>query len=317
MKNPIEHFTKSILHSSAQIMLQTNSIAGMLFLVGIGINSIVMLLGCILAILSSLVAAKLLHYNGEAIQKGFYGFNAALVGIAVFYLLPANLTAVFFVIFGGALSAMIMHFMFTKIPAVPALTAPFILTIWLIVLIIDFAGIDYAGVEILAEVLPKTLAAPNSLSFIGSWSLIDLIRGAFRGIGQVMLQDNWLSGVLFCCALLFSSYKTVLWAILASLIGLLVANYLDFPQEKAVMGLYGFNGCLVAISLAKHYTQKYWFIIPAILFSILLSRVLEQVTVVALTTPFVLTIWLIVAMANVKTFWGNKRKIKKKVTANN
>lgn len=297
-------------------MLQTNSVAGILFLVGIGINSMMMLLGCMLAILSSLAAAKLLHYNGEAIQKGFYGFNAALVGIAVFYLLPANLTAVFFVIFGGALSAVIMHFMITKIPAIPALTAPFILSVWLIVLIIDFAGIDYAGVEVLVEVLPKTFVAPNSLSFIGSWSLIDLIRGAFRGIGQVMFQDNWLSGVLFCCALLVSSYKTVLWAILASLIGLLVANYLDFPQEKAVMGLYGFNGCLVAISLANYYTQKYWFIIPAILFSVLLTRGLEQVTVVALTTPFVLTIWLIVALANVKSLFDKKRKSKKKVIAN-
>lgn len=313
MNNPFEHFTKSIAHSSAQIMLQTNLVAGILFLVGIGVNSMMMLLGCLLAIVSSLVAAKLFKYDSHAVQQGFYGFNAGLVGITVFYLLPFSVTAIILVIFGSFLSTVIMHFMITKTPGIPALTAPFILSIWLIVLIIDYSGIDYAGVEVLVEVLPKSLVAPTSLSFIDSWSLIDLIRGAFRGIGQVMLQDNWRSGAVFCLALLFSSYKTVIWAILASLMGLLVATYLGFSQDKAVMGLYGFNGCLVAISLAKHYTKKYWFIIPAILFSVLLTRAFEEVTITALTTPFVLTIWLIVALANVKSIFDKKRNSKKKL----
>ena len=278
----LKHFAKRFLSSSAQIMLQSNAVTGLLFLVGIGVNSPTMLLGCILAILSSLAFAKLFQYDSNCVNKGFYGFNAALVGIAVFSLLPLSFISIVLVLLGGAFSALLMHLMITKMPSTPALTTPFILSTWTIVLIMDFAG----------------LASPMQGSFTGSISptLIDSLYGIFRGVGQVMLQDSWLSGAVFCCALLFSSYKAAVWAILGSLIGLLVATTLGFSQEKAMMGLYGFNGCLVAIALVDRYPNKYWLIMFAILTSVLLTRAFELVTIPALTAPFVITTWLTIGM---------------------
>ncbi|PKH85490.1 urea transporter [Colwellia sp. Bg11-28] len=286
MNYPAENFTKRFLSSLAQVMLQSNTVTGFLFLVGIGLNSPTMLLGCILAILSSLAVAKLFQYDSNCVTKGFYGFNAALVGIAVFSLLPLSFISLVLVLLGGAFSALLMHVMITKIPSIPALTTPFILSTWTIVLIIDSVG----------------LADPMSGSFTGSISptLIDSLQGVLRGVGQVMLQDSWLSGAVFCCALLFSSYKTAVWAILGSLIGLLVATTFGFSQEKAMMGLYGFNGCLVAIALVDRYPNKYWLIILAILFSVLFTRVFEMIAIPAFTAPFVMTTWLMIGIVKLK-----------------
>ncbi|PKG83708.1 hypothetical protein CXF85_09370 [Colwellia sp. 75C3] len=296
MNYPFEHFAKSALNSSAQIMLQKNAVTGLLFLVGIGINSTTMLLGCVLAILSSLVTAKLLKYDLDSVAKGLYGFNAALVGIAVFYFIPLSFTALFLVIVVAVSSTLLMHFMLTKMPAIPALTAPFILSTWMLVLIID-----YAGLVISSQENQESVVAPITLSFITALS------GVLRGVGQVMLQDNWLTGAVFCCALLCNSYQAAVWAIFSSLISFLIAIGLDFPQEKAMMGLYGFNGCLVAIALIDRYPNKYSITIFAILLSVLLTRAFEIIALPTLTAPFVITTWFMIGLVKLKSTFDKKR----------
>jgi len=286
MNNHLEHFSNSFLSSSAQIMLQSSAVTGFLFLIGVGINSFTMLLGCVLAILSSLAIAKLLEYDSDHVKKGFYGFNAALVGIAVFSFLPFSLISLTLVILGGALSALIMHMMMLKISCVPALTAPFILTIWMIILLIDFLGVSIINQ---GEVVPPISASHT-----------DLLYGVFRGLGQVMLQGSWLSGVVFCCALLCSSYKAAIWGVMGSLMCLLVASTFGFSQEKATLGLYSFNGCLVAIALADRYPKSYWLIFCALSFTVVLTRGFEMIAIPAFTAPFVLTTWLSIALAKLQ-----------------
>ncbi len=301
MNHSFEHFAKSILSSSAQVMLQANPITGLLFLIGIGINSITMLLGCLLAILSSLVTAKLFQYDSEPINKGIYSFSAALVGISVFTLLPLSFIAFVLVIFGGVLSTLLMHFMITKIPSMPALTTPFILTTWIIVLIIYYAALVIPSLENqTGSVNLESIITPVTMSFI------DSLGGAFRGVGQVMLQDNWLSGAVFFCALLFSSYKAAAWAIVASLIGFVIAIWFGFSQERAMMGLYGFNACLVAITLTDRYPNKYCFTLFATLLSVLITRAFEEVTIPALTAPFVMTIWLIIGLDKLRSIFDKE-----------
>ncbi len=299
MNHHLEHFAKYFLSSSSQIMLQSSTVTGLLFFIGIGLNSTTMLLGCVLAILSSLAIAGLLNYDSDCIKKGFYGFNAALVGIAVFSLLPLSLISLTLVIVGGALSALLMHIMMTKIPNMPALTAPFIITIWMIALLIDFFGISMVSQE--------GVVAPISASHI------DLLCGVFRGVGQVMLQGSWLSGVVFCCALLCSSYKTVIWVVLGSLTGLLAATMFGFSSEKAVLGLYSFNGCLVAIALVDRYPKRYWLIFFSLLFTVVLTRGFEEVGIPAFTAPFVITTWLSISLVKLQAkvnFKINKQKNK-------
>ncbi len=286
MNHQLEQSTKYFLRSSAQIMLQSNLVTGFLFLVGIGINSLTMLLGCLLAMFSSLAIAELLHYDSDCAKKGFYGFNAALVGIAVSSLLPLNLMSLFLVIFGGALSAFLMHMMMSKLPSIPPLTAPFIFTIWMIGVNIDFWEISRVNQG--ENITPL------------SASVIDLFSGVLSGVGQVMLQGSWLSGAVFCFALLCSSYKTLVWALLGSATGLLIAIMLGFSHESATLGLYSFNGCLVAIALVDRYPGRYWLIFFALLFTVVLTRGFEMVEIPAFTAPFVITTWLSISLVKLR-----------------
>jgi urea transporter len=291
MNYHFEQFAKSTLNSSAQVMLQANPITGLLFLIGIGINSVALLLGGLLSISSSLIVAKLFRYECGLINKGIYSFSAALVGISVFTLLQVTYIAIILAVFGGVLSTLLMHLMITKVSSIPALTTPFILVTWLIVFIIDYAGLVSVSLENqTGPINIESTVTPITLSFIG------VMDGVFSGIGQVMFQDNWLSGVFFCCALLFSSPKATVWAILASLVGVVVATWLGFSQEKVIMGFYGFNACLVGIALIQRYSKKYGVILFAILLSVLLTRAFEEISIPVLTAPFVMTIWIIIGL---------------------
>lgn len=71
----------TLLKGIGQIMLQENSLTGLLFLIGIFYGSIIMGLALLAAICGT-VTAYLLKYDKTEITQGLYGFSAALVGVA-------------------------------------------------------------------------------------------------------------------------------------------------------------------------------------------------------------------------------------------
>ena len=281
----IPNFIHSFLCSFSQIMLQRSAVTGLLFIVGIGINSPTMLFGATTAVISALLVAQLFQFNTYAISNGLYGFNAALVGTAVFFFLPVNIFSFSLVILGGVVSTVIMHFMlhFTaaKLSGFPAFTAPFIISTWLLLLLINAVGIDTTVIKV----------ADNSEGDI--YAII-------RGIGQIMLQGYWLSGIAFIAGLVLHSYKSATWAIIGSVAGLFIARIFHFPEELALQGLYGFNASLTAIALAARFSNKQWPIVIGIVLSVLLTRAFELLSIAALTAPFVLASWLVIGLAKEK-----------------
>jgi len=285
MSLPFILFVKRFLHSFSQVMLQEKAVTGLLLLVGLGLSSFVMLLAGVLATLSGLMVARFCHFNLKEMQSGLYGFNSALVGIATFYFLPSSPIALLLVIFSGILSSLIMHFMATRLGNIPALTTPFILTTWLILAIIDYLGLS--------------TIVHSSSSGVNSITLVDSILAAMRGVAQVMLQDSWLSGVIFLCALACNSIKIAASAFIGSVLGMLMATGFNFSQDMILMGVYGFNSCLVVIAISMRYPNKYWLTIIGSLVSVLFTRAFEEVSLPALTAPFVLTIWFIIGLSKV------------------
>ena len=71
------------LKGIGQIMLQENSITGLIFLIGIFLNSPLMALGLLIGTIVGTLTAQVLKYDQGNINSGLYGFNAALVGIAM------------------------------------------------------------------------------------------------------------------------------------------------------------------------------------------------------------------------------------------
>lgn len=290
LTSPIFNLIPRLLHGFSQIMLQKSAVTGLFFVIGIGINSLTMMLGGIIATLSGLIIAKLCRYDSELIGNGIYGYNAALVGIALFYFLPLSQLSLVLLVFASALSTIIMHYLLRLIPVNSVFTTPFIISTWLVLLLIDMAGIN-------TSVAPFSTQASSDF-----YSLT-------RGLGQVMFQGYWLSGVIFIIGLLFHSYQAAIWAVIGSGLGMLTARVGSFSESNVLMGAYGFNASLVALALTARYPNTPIPAVLGVMLSVLLTRAFEVVSLPALTAPFVLTTWLIIGMMGIKNRLSEYRSL--------
>jgi len=76
-----------------------------------------------------------------------------------------------------------------------------------------------------------------------------------RGVGQVMFQDNPMSGALFIAAIAWGSFaagvpQVLFGGLLAVVAATRTAQWLGVDRSSLHAGLYGFNGVLVGLALA-------------------------------------------------------------------
>lgn len=269
----MQNFTTTILRGVGQVMLQNNALTGLLFLVGIFYNSWLMGLGAIAGNMIGTLSARLLKYSDEDIKNGLYGFNGTLVGIALLFFFEINIYTAAAIIIGAGLSTIIMHAM-KRI--VPALTAPFVVSTWIVML-----GIT------LFHLAPFLLSsAPQSSSF-NLFSTISL------GFGQVMLQDSVITGLLFLLAILVNSRTAAIYALYGSLLGGLFAILLALPLNAINIGLFGYNAVLCGIALGTKKWNGFISATGAMLLSVMLNYGLDKIGIITLTAPFVIATWAV------------------------
>jgi urea transporter len=125
-----------------------------------------------------------------------------------------------------------------------------------------------------------------------------------RGIGQVMFQNNPLTGALFLVAISWGSYAdgaphVALAGLLAVVLATLTAQWLCVDKEPLYSGLYGYNGILVGLALATFLAPNalMWaYVVLGAIVSVVVMLGTANVTKTwggALTFPFVLTTWLL------------------------
>jgi len=265
----------SFLRGFGQIMLQGNALTGLLFMFGIGIGSFTMLLGAIVGSLASVVAAKYLRVDRADIEQGLYGFNGALIGIAMLFFYMPSIGSFSLIVLGGMFSSVVMDDMLEDKGPIPTYTAPFIISAWFILF---FASLFHLPV---ASVANMSMADSQ-------------LQAIIRGIGQIMFQANWLVGAIFIVALACHSRQALVFALIGSGVGLLVARIIGYPDELIILGLYSFNASLTAIALAAKFGIKPLPIVAGLLLSVLLTRIFQLFEVPALTAPFVLACWFVI-----------------------
>ncbi|MCC6448025.1 MAG: urea transporter, partial [Chitinophagaceae bacterium] len=54
----------------------------------------------------------------------------------------------------------------------------------------------------------------------------DFLKSVFTGIGQIMLQENGFTGVLFLVGLLYADFSFGVAAFVSSMLGTIVAHFL-------------------------------------------------------------------------------------------
>ncbi|MCD0479390.1 urea transporter [Chryseobacterium sp. LC2016-29] len=258
-----------ILKGLGQIMLQENPVTGFLFLVGIFYGSLTMGVAALLATISGTVTAFLLKYDKAEINKGLYGFSAALVGVAIMLFLKPVFISWIILIIGSALATVIQHFFMKR--KISVFTLPFVLITWLILF---FANNYFTG--LLSEASITTASSINYFSV------------GFNGFGQVIFQDNLISGVLFFIAVFMSSPISALYGFIGAVLSAFIAFSISAPVADISIGLFSFNAVLCAIVFAGHQIKDSIWALIAILLSLVISLLMLKFNFTQLTFPFVL-----------------------------
>jgi urea transporter len=305
--NPAVGVVDTLLRGIGQVMFQNNPLTGLLFLAGIFVNSAKFGGSALLGLAASTLAAYVLGADRALIRAGLFGFNGVLVGIALAFFLEFDLLLAVYIVLGAAVSTVVMMALINLLSAwdMPALTAPFVLTTWLLVaavyqfsnvrpgkLIIPIPLDPQAGIQTELRELAAAAAAGLSAG--------NLVHAFFRGIGEVMFQDNLWTGVIFLVAILVNSRISAAFAALGSAVGLLTALAVGADGFSVFHGLYGFNAVLTAIALGGLFFVLTWrsavYTLVAAVFTTLafagIAVLLSPVGLPALTAPFVLVTWL-------------------------
>ena len=128
------NFVRIVLRGIGQVMFQDNAGTGLLFLVGIAIDSPWMAVGALIGAVIGPVTATLAGFDRDEIRIGIYGFNPVLLGTAsLFYLQPWTLTWVLVVV--GSIVAAFVTYLMRRYLSFPTYTAPFVVVTWILILV--------------------------------------------------------------------------------------------------------------------------------------------------------------------------------------
>ncbi len=262
-------FVSAILRGFGQIMLQENAVTGLLFLIGIFYGSLIMGIAAVLATFCGTATALFLKYDKSEIDKGLYGFSAALVGVAIMLFLKPALLTWMAIIIGSSVATIIQHFFINR--KIPVFTLPFVLVTWLLI----FFSRNY---------LTDTMSDPSSAIV----PEIDYLTLGFKGYGQVIFQDKFVSGLLFFIAVLISSPISAVYGFIGAILSALIAFQFAVPINDIGMGLFSYNAVLCAITFAGSRIKDSIWVLLSVMLSLLFSILIFRLNIIPLTFPFVL-----------------------------
>jgi urea transporter len=291
-----------------QVFFQENALTGALFALGIAVSSPLMALGGIVGAVIGTATAWLLKYDKSEIHAGIYGFNATLVGIAtLFFFRPGAASITLLVV--GCVVATLLTWLARKNLPFPTYTAPFIVTTW----VVHALGKAMGAAPVVGY--PALLSNPP-LPFAA--------EAVAHGIGQVMFQGSLWTGLLFLVGIAINDRQHAAWVLAGSIVGMLLAWHHTTEATRAIdperlvdralfdniaLGLYGYNATLAAVALFLWRRS----VIPPLLgmlLSVPLTELVPLLGLPALTAPFVLATWLVLALG-----WLDERLFREKVGA--
>jgi len=290
------------LRGIGQVMFQDNPLSGLLFFVAIAWGSAAagvpqVAAGGLVALLAATLASYWLRVDAGALNAGLCGFNGYLVGLAVATFMPPSPLMWLSCVLGGAVSVVFMLAVarVCKTWSVPALTAPFVLLTWLLLLATHaFYGLDGGALPPVGEIVPIDPGAADPLR------AGDFVAGIFTSISQVFLKGHGPAALLLLAGLAVNSLPCAVFAVAGAAVGVVTAHVLGAESELVTAGLLGFNPVLTAIALGAVFHKPgvrvaVYALIAAVLSVIVQGAMMALVTpfgIPTLTAAFVLVTWL-------------------------
>ncbi len=247
---------KRLLRGVGQIFLQRSALAGGLFLLALALADP---WWAAAAFIGSALGTEFPFTDKTSRDDGLYGFNAALVALAVVVFFPHTTSMLLIGVAACVFSTALFHFAHRR--GLRIFTAPFVVTTWLL----------------FALITPTPGAAASAPTHV--------VEVIVRHFGEVIFLGGTWPGLLCAIGVFVGSRKSGLVALAASTLVLLLA----VADDARDAGLYGFNAVLAAIALQQQRHNVVVALAGAVLAGALAGLTLEWRP---LTAPFVLVAWL-------------------------
>jgi urea transporter len=298
----ILRFVDINLRGVAQVMFQNHPLTGTLFLAAIGWGSYAagvpqVAIAGLLAVVVATLTAQWLRVDEASLASGLYGYNGVLVGLALATFLAPGALLWVYVVLGAAVSVIAMLGIANAVKpwGVAALTFPFVLITWLLLL----ATYGFSGLT--GTALPSgNVVTPFQPYEASPLALIDLVEGVFQSISQVFLKASGVAALLLLAGLAVSSLAAAAFALAGAILAVATAHVLGAESQLITGGLLGFSPVLTAIALGTEFyrpslrvaTYTALGTVFTVIVQSALNVALTPLAIPALTAPFVLVSWL-------------------------
>jgi len=255
-------FLRCTANSYSQIFFSDNLVFAVLLITITFFDAFAGLCGLLSVLITNLLA-RALHFHPETIRKGLLGFNSLLVGLGLgiyfgpgwLFFLILLLASVFTLFISMSLQGVIGKY------GLPALSMPFILSLWLVFLATkDFTalGISDRGIYTLNDLY---LIGGNRLVALYDWwnslAIPESLRTYFISLGAIFFQYSVLSGIVIALGLLYFSRIAFSLSLLGFYAAYLFYNIIGADLNSFNYSYIGFNFILTSIAIGG------FFLIPS------------------------------------------------------
>ncbi|PWT84567.1 MAG: urea transporter [Blastocatellia bacterium] len=298
--SPFLRFLDENLRGVGQVMFQDNPLSGALFLVGIAWASYAagapeIVAGGIVALVVATMTSHWLHVDESSRAAGLYGFNGVLVGLALMTFLDPGPLRFVYVVLGAVVSVVAMLGIAHAVRpfGVSALTFPFVITTWALLLAAHAFSAVASGLPLPGE---TRAVAPVASALAPA----DFVQGVLHSISQVFLKGSGVAAVFLLAGLAVNSVPAAAFAVGGAVLAVVAAHVFGAESDLITGGLLGFSPVLTAIALGTVFAQPSGRITAyaalGVVFTVIAQAALDvaliPLAVPALTAPFVLVSWM-------------------------
>lgn len=299
-KEIVGQFPRTYFRGIGQVFFQDNPWTGILIFIGVfwgayASHTPAVAWGMVVGTFVSTLTGYLLQLPDKNGANGLWGFNGCLVGCAFPTFMGDTVWMWFALVLCAALSTWVRTGLDNVMDKwnVSSLTFPFVLSTYFFLL----ASRLFAGMP------PEFMSSPE-LPHAGGGVLdtefVKLVEYWLRGISQVFLIDNWVTGIFFIVALAVSNIRASVWGMIGSALALGTVILWKGPATDIASGLYGFSAVLTGIALGATFCNNSWRtaiwaiigIVVTVFIQAAMNAFFAPIGLPTLTGPFCVATWL-------------------------
>lgn len=128
----------------------------------------------------------------------------------------------------------------------------------------------------------------------------NFIESFFKGVSQVFLIENVITGVFFLSGIFYHSRCLGVGAVVGALVGTGLALLLRYKSDDIRQGLYGYNSTLVCLAILYFFGLTTPSLIASFLgasLSVIITNLMRRAwRLPTFTAPFIISTWIVIAV---------------------